>query len=107
ENIFIYDETKKRYFRNNILSQSSNCLIDSVSKTISTFGQGGMASMIYNSETYTWEENKLKLIKSIQQDYNDKLNRFIRETKTLSDLTWTTQVDTLTEAQLLDMRDGN
>jgi len=106
EDIYIYGKTKKRFIYNQILSESSNCTVDTIRNLIETFGQGGMASMIYNSETYTWEEEKLKKIREVRQDYNDELKRFIKVTKDLVDNNWVTSTDTLTEERILEMREG-
>ncbi len=99
ENIYIYDNQKNRYFFNKILSNISNCSIDKENKTISTFGQGGMASMIYGSIIYKWENDKLVEIKNVNQDYIDSLNVFVKKTRVLVDAIWTTKIDTLTEDQ--------
>jgi len=105
ENVYIFNKGKNKYFKNRILSASSNCKIDSVNETISTFGQGGMASMIYGAETFKWENDKLKLIKSETQNYIDNINLFVRETKELVDTNWVVKVDTLSEEKILEMRD--
>lgn len=104
--IYIYDREMDGYYKNEILSQSSNCEIDSANKTISTFGQGGMASMIFNSETYIWDNDNLIMVKSIRQNYNDEIDLFVRITRNLINQGWITQVDTLSENQLLEMRDA-
>ncbi|GCC53317.1 hypothetical protein SanaruYs_35600 [Chryseotalea sanaruensis] len=107
ETIYLFDFEKQRFSKNEILSQSSNCSIDSINKTISTFAQGGMSSMIFNSELYNWENNKLRIIKSVRQDYIDEIDRFVRITKTMRNQEWIMQVDTLSEAQLLEMREAH
>lgn len=99
ENIYIYNPEENGYFRNVILSKSSNCSIDTTNQTISTFGQGGMASMIYGSTTYIWEDDNLIAIKNINQDYIDSLDVFVKKTRRLVEETWTLSIDTLTEEQ--------
>ncbi|MBZ0244862.1 MAG: hypothetical protein K8H85_02845 [Cyclobacteriaceae bacterium] len=100
EDIYIFNVDKNAYFRNKILSESSNVYADSVSKTVSTFGQGGMASQIYGSSFYKWKEGKLEIFKSQTQDYNSSLNRFIRETKELVNGKWVISIDTLRDEEL-------
>ena len=99
EDIYIYYPSKKRYYRNKILSENSNISIDTINQTLSTFGQGGMASMIYGSVTYKWENDELSSVRSVNQNYNDSLNLFIRQIDALKDSVWITTIDTLTEDQ--------
>ncbi|WP_439185858.1 XAC2610-related protein [Carboxylicivirga taeanensis] len=97
EDKYIYSKESGQFVYNKILSNHSNCQPDSVNKTIYTLGQGGMASMIYGSATYKWEDVKLVKIKTVKQDYIDSLDIFVREIKELVDTTWIMTVDTLTE----------
>jgi len=97
EKIYIFDKKKNTFLRNRILSESANCYIDTINKTISTFWEGGMASMIYGSSTYIWVNDELTEIKYVHQDYIDSLKVFKRTTKELIDNIWVSKVDTLTE----------
>lgn len=97
EDIYIFDKKRQRYFRNKTLSANSNVSIDTTGHTLSTFGQGGMASMIYGSTTYAWDESKLKPIRTVDQTYSDSLNVFVRKIRNLQDTLWITTIDTLTE----------
>ena len=63
--------------------------------------------MIYNSETFKWEGANLKMTKAIRQDYNEKLKLFIRKINSLKDTAWITNIDSLTEEEILKTRDGN
>jgi hypothetical protein len=100
EDIYIFNPDKNTYFRNKILSESANVYADSVKKTVSTFGQGGMASQIYGSSFYKWKEGKFDIIKWEKQDYNITLKRFIRETRELVNGEWVISIDTLSDDQL-------
>jgi len=104
EDIYIYSDKYKRFLFNKILSNNSNCYADSVKKTISTFGQGGMASLIFGSTTYKWDDAKLQAIESVSQDFIDSLEVFVRKTSKLADSTWVTSIDTLTEEQAIEWK---
>ena len=97
KNIYIFDKMKKTFFLNRILSETANCCVDTTNKTISTFWQYGMASRLYGSSTYIWENDKLTEVKNVNQSYIDSLNVFVRTTRELIDNTWILKVDTLTE----------
>jgi hypothetical protein len=97
EDIYIFNQKKQRFFRNKTLSENSNISVDTVNQTLSTFGQGGMASMIFGSITYKWQNSKLEEIKKVKQDYIDSLNLFVRKTRKLQDTSWIIAIDTLTE----------
>ncbi|QCK15585.1 XAC2610-related protein [Mangrovivirga cuniculi] len=93
--VYLYNSERNKYYKNKFLSKVVNPSIDYESKTLTTFGQGGMASQIYSKKLYRWNNGDFELIKYENQTYSDSLNRFIRTTKTLEDSGWTVKVDTL------------
>lgn len=97
EDIYIYSPKSQKFIFNKILSENANCKIDTKSKSISTFSQGGMASKIYGITEYKWNNEKLEIVKKVNQDYLKSLNAFICTTKTRIDTSWITEIDTLYE----------
>ncbi|MFN6945559.1 MAG: XAC2610-related protein [Cytophagaceae bacterium] len=94
EDVFVYHPEKKQFVYDNRLSGLSNISVDTIAQTIYTFGQGGMASKIYGSATYKWEEDELVVIKKVLQDFDDKLDAFVREIHELHNDTWNIRRDT-------------
>jgi hypothetical protein len=87
----------QKFIFNKILSENANCKIDTLNKSISTFSQGGMASKIYGITEYKWNNEKLEIVKKVNQDYQKSLNAFICITRKRIDTTWITKIDTLYE----------
>jgi len=95
--VFLYDPETKNYYYHKELSGMSCLFANKEKKTISTFEQGGMASMLFGFSEYKWEKDKLVPIYLVNQTYNESLGIFIRNTNTLQNNVWVTQIDSLME----------
>lgn len=81
---WLFDPQKSLFARNNDLSNLSNPMPHPETKTITTYGVGGMAGMIYGSRTYKFDDSgKLILIREEGQDWVENKKYFL---KTISEL---------------------
>lgn len=95
EDKYLYDPVDSLFKLHEGLSFPPNISFDTLTQTISTFVAGGHASRIYGADKYKWVGHNLTLIETRQQDYNESLNRYILEIKTLKDSVWEVKYDTL------------
>jgi hypothetical protein len=90
--IFIYSPERKQYLYHRELSEMP-VSADKATKTIRSFWTSGVNRSI--SGEYRWDEGKLTLICSIEDDFDDSLEVVIRESGRLHNGAWVTRVDTL------------
>lgn len=82
-NIFIYNPRTQTFYHHDELSKMPDVWTDAESKTVKVHGKGGHAGLIYNFKEYKWENDQLKLIHSVSQDYDEELELYICITMTL------------------------
>jgi hypothetical protein len=88
---YLYYPNLKR-FKINYNFSLPNLVWNENNKTYSSFASGGQAGLIYSQNTYKVKNDSLIIIEIVSQDYNQKLDKYIRITKTLEK----TVIDTLT-----------
>jgi hypothetical protein len=98
---YLFRHDRNGYYKDQFLSQLTNPTLDKEERTLTTFGAGGMGSQIYSLAIYRWTEDNYVLTRSERQTYVDSIDRYIRTTKQLADTTWSTEVDTLRDDQLM------
>ena len=91
--IFLYNPQTKNYNHHKELSDMMGAWADSGTKTINSHGKGGDAGMIYYFNEYKWEKEKLVLVSSENQDYDDTLKKYVRTTRTLQNGKWVQDTD--------------
>jgi hypothetical protein len=90
-NYYLYDPKIKLFKINNIFSLP-NLIWDETTKTYRSFSQAGHASLIYTQDTYKIRNDSLIIIKTVNQNYDQTLDKYIRVTKTKEKII----IDTLT-----------
>ena len=76
---WLFDPLKKRFVKNDALSELSNPVPHPDDKTITTHSVGGMGGMIYVDGTYSFDEKgKLILIRLEKQDWIDDKQYFVK-----------------------------
>lgn len=78
---YLFDSLSRKFVLNPEFSGLGNARFDYDRKRIYSSSNGGMAGMIFGSETYTVENGKLKLIHAVYQDFDDSTSHYIRKTK--------------------------
>jgi len=80
--IWLYNPATRQFNYSNEFSKLAGFSLYPKTKTISTFGRGGMAGKVYVVEQYAIRENRPVLIWSQNQDWDDsqkKLHCIVRE----------------------------
>ena len=78
---YTYDIPHRNFKHRPDLNILSSPRFDSVTKRIQTGWNGGMAGTIYGSEIYEFQNDSLKLIHSVYQDFDQNTNHYTRKTK--------------------------
>ena len=100
---FLYDPNTKKYVYNKELSDLSYVYPDKETQTVRYHMKGGHAGAIYNAGEYEWRNGKLTHIVSIDQDYDDESEKYIRTTKTLqNDGKWDEKTESFTYEELYE-----
>jgi hypothetical protein len=77
---FLFDPNTKKHVPCEKLDALWNPTFNPTNKTVSTFANGGHAGQIYTTETYVWEEGKLKLMEKVTQDWDRKKQLYYKVT---------------------------
>lgn len=80
---YTYDSLSTTFILNTDFDGLGSPQFDDSRKLIYSHSGGGMAGNIYSSETYKYENGKLKLIHAVYQNFDHKTEHFIRKTKHL------------------------
>jgi hypothetical protein len=86
--IFIYNPQEKKYYYQAELSKEPDIWIDAETQTVKVHGKGGHAGLIYYYKEFKWENGQLTLICQEDQEYDEGLELYIRETRTLQNGEW-------------------
>jgi hypothetical protein len=93
--LHLQSKRKKNYYQEE-LSSLATVWADAETQTVKSHGKGGYAGWIYYHKEFKWENGQLTLICQEDQEYDNDLELYIRETRTLqNDGTWVEQTENI------------